>query len=104
MSLTLTDWYLARLAEAEAEQWPDYSTLPPSGWPERRAAEIRIKRAIVNLHARVPARHIGEFGCQICDNDPDCGMVEGNDQWCLTVRILATEFAAEPGYQKEWEE
>ena len=90
----LTAFITARLDEDEAQQWPDYSTLPPSGWPERRQREVaaKRKRLAAYLKAQATADKYGD----------DRYMVGLADGLADTIRDDAAVWSDHPGYRQEW--
>lgn len=68
------------------------------GLPERRLADIKLKRAILAAH---PHTADTLWACWICGFDAEEGRKD-RKHWCATVRQLGTEFASHPAYKAEW--
>ncbi|GAA4288096.1 DUF6221 family protein [Georgenia daeguensis] len=113
--MDVTDFLLLRLAEEQAAL--DEAVVTATGTtdgaagtndaavgstaradrPDRRRAELRALRAIVQLHQGA-ADIWGFHGCLTCGNvaDTTAGFP------CPTVRALAAVYADHPDYREEW--
>lgn len=93
MTVTLTDFLLAQIAEDEAATLTMVCECvddPGPGCPSRVLAECEAKRAIVELHAPEPGQH------------PDfCGH-DLRQLPCSTLRILALPYADHPDFDPAW--
>jgi len=107
--MDVAEFLRARLAEDEAELLRDEQALsedqaaapsnrtPDSGAVHRRRAELRAKRAILELHQGL-ADIWGFHGCLTCGNVADT--TAGYP--CPTVRELAAIYRGHPSYDEAW--
>jgi hypothetical protein len=113
--MTLTDFLLARYAEAEV-QAEDYLLMGQAGVPrsfidavgERLQKECAAKRQIVELHARLPGDittwdKVMAIGPELTDYECS-GSVNtyGRPDDCRTLRALASVYADHPDYNPAW--
>jgi Family of unknown function (DUF6221) len=72
---------------------PDNSGVCDCGEPERRLAEVKAKRAVLELHS-----HVTGYPNDI---DRRCALDHDYDP-CRTLRLLAQPIAGRDGWQDEW--
>lgn len=80
------------------------------GWPERIMAEVRAKRAILDLHLPKENRHYASEGrfyvdtcCETCGTEINRSTMEMDGDWpCETLLAIAQPYAGRPGWQPEW--
>lgn len=95
------DWQLG-VHRANCDQFADYGPdnngVCDCGEPERRLAEVKAKRAILELHE-------GGHECSVRDGRGDidnCHWVLDDGEDCTTVLLLAQAYADREGWQPEW--
>jgi hypothetical protein len=65
------------------------------GHPARVLAEVAAKRRIIDLHEPYDSEERGGLACWVCG--------PGGFPWpCETLRLLASVYAARPGWREEW--
>jgi hypothetical protein len=100
MTLDITEFLLARIAEDEAEAKPMAALEDDDrgGWAiayaERVLAECAAKRAIIAEHEWRTVS--GETGCGLCNYYRDYGWEEVGP--CKTIRALAAVYKDHPDY------
>jgi hypothetical protein len=119
MSMTLTDFLLARIAEDEAAA-PDGSlwlggempwllgegdppNFPITVDPRRVLAECEAKRRIVDLHQDYGCTAAGTEGHETCGDREWCYTCgEGSSHPCDTLTALALPYADHPDFRDFW--